>query len=176
MCIRDRSNTPLDTVESTQANATTRPGDTVSISDEAVKRAEAEKAPEEDSYPRPYSPMTSQQIFDKAMANSDENGRPRFEREKPIESILPENLKILEELRQMKTNGRSEVIDKQVDISMVMMYGDKEIFSSTEQVRARNRDFWGAVELNMERMAKNIPTINTMEGFAESLSSFGLKL
>ncbi len=168
----------LDTVENTQSNATTRPGeDRVSLSDEALKRAEAERMAEEESYPRPYSPMTSQAIFDKAMANLDEKGNPIFEREKPIESILPENLKILEELKQIKPTTKSEMFDKEIDISMLMSYGDKEIFTSTEQVRERHNAYIGAaVFMNMERMAKEIPTITTMEGFAESLRSLGLKL
>lgn len=135
-------NNTANTVESTQATVT-RPGDTVSISQEALNQAKKEQNPELD-YPRPYSPMTSQQIFDKGMANLDENDKPVFGREKPIESILPENLKILEELKQVKPANKHEMIDKEIDIGMLMVYGDKEVFSSTEEVRARHNAYIGA--------------------------------
>ncbi|HEY9018521.1 hypothetical protein [Thiomicrospira sp.] len=151
-----QSNTPLDTVENTQVKATTRPGDTVSISQEGLNQVKKEQNPEPD-YPRPYSPMTSQQIFDKGMANLDENGNPVFGREKPIESILPENLKILEELKQVKPANKHEMIDKEIDIAMLMVYGDKEVFSSTEEVRARHKAYIGAsVFMNMERQTQDL--------------------
>lgn len=186
-----QSNTPLDTVENTQAKATTRPGeDTVSISQEALNQAKKEQSSEPD-YPRPYSPMTSQQIFDKGMANLDENGKPVFGREKPIEAILPENLKILEELKQVKPASKHEMIDKEIDIAMLMTYGDKEVFSSTEEVRARHNAHIGAsvfmymewqVDLEVPKSGKeSLPTMGVDsqsledEDLAKSMLSENLK-
>lgn len=168
-----QTNNLLDTADNTQSSATTRPGDdTVTISDEAVKRAEAEKAPEEESYPRPYSPMTSQQIFDKGMANLDENGKPVFGREKPIESILPENLKILEELKQVKPANKHEMIDREIDIGVIMTYGDKEVFSSTEEVRARHHAHIGAaVFMHQEWATRDLHAAKQNQGISPSLGT-----
>lgn len=159
-----QSNTPLDTVENTQAKATTRPGDTVTISQDAAKRSEMAQASAESSEPRMYAPMTSQQIFDKGMANLDENGNPVFEPMKPIESILPENLKILEELKQVKASTKHEMLDKETDIFTIMRYGDKEIFTSVEQVRERHDAHIGAsVFMNLEWQSRDLPVIKSGE-------------
>ncbi|MBE0471129.1 MAG: hypothetical protein IBX55_16660 [Methyloprofundus sp.] len=165
-----QSNTPLDTVESTQAKATTRPGeDTVSISQEALNQAKKEQSSEPD-YPRPYSPMTSQQIFDKGMANLDENGNPVFGREKPIESILPENLKILEELKQVKPANKHEMIDREIDIGIIMVYGDKEVFSSTEEVRARHKAYIEAsVFMHQEWATRDLHATKQNQGISPSV-------
>jgi hypothetical protein len=168
---QEKSNAESTLQEVAETKPTTRPGgDTVMISDEALKRAEAEKAPEEESYPRPYSPMTSQQIFDKGMANLDENGNPVFGREKPIESILPENLKILEELKQVKPANKHEMIDKEIDIGMLMVYGDKEVFSSIEEVRARHNAYIGAsVFMHQEWATRDLHATKQNQGVSPSV-------
>src|SRR5690554_6775724 len=75
-----QSNTPLDTVENTQANPTTRPGeDTVSISQEATQKSR------EDKYPLRNDPVA---LYNEWLDT--ESRYIKLFEPKPFEDLLPE--------------------------------------------------------------------------------------
>ena len=123
-----QTNNPLDTLEGTQAKST-RPGDTVSISQEASQKARLEE------YPLQSDPV---EIFNKWKSEGRSYPTIGYE-SKPFDDLLPENQELISNLRDQAKNTSNEEERRliEADISIISSYGDKEIFSSREDANKR---------------------------------------
>lgn len=126
-----QTNNLLDTVENTQAKATTRPGeDTVSISEEASQKSRAEQYALKDD---------PDLLFEEWLATAPEKAYLNFPEKREWDELLPENQTLINDLsgqasKELNEEKRRLIFDS---ISTIKMFGDKEIFTSLEDVGKR---------------------------------------
>lgn len=131
-----------DSVENTQATATTRPGgDTVSISQEAQHKSRAEQ------YKLKDDPNL---LFEEWLATDPEYAYITIPNEKDNDQLLPENQQLIERLTQ-KAMQETDAEKRQlmaINISNIRRWGDQELFNSEED--AINRFTAEATAWNMK--------------------------
>lgn len=170
-----QSNMPLDTVESTQAKATTRPGsDTVSISQEAAQKSRAEQ------YALKDDPIGLFLEWKEKGVDTINLG------ETPIDKseLLPENVEFITQLKEEYKSASSleERRSINADISTVTRYGSDEIFTSRSDIQSRLQaeaksaslqanyllEKNGELPFKLDKMETAIPSLSEITGINDT--------